>query len=60
MNNAISFGDRVEVTRIVKGGFYTGRYLATVICRSNGRRIKVRDDQGREYSPYPAQVKKLT
>ncbi|SFF29480.1 hypothetical protein [Spirosoma endophyticum] len=59
MNTEINPGDRVEVTRVQKGGFYVGRYLATVLGHIKGKRFKVSDDQGQEYSPYFKNVKKL-
>ena len=59
MRIEINPGDRVEVTRTAKGGFYKGRYLATVLIRSTTKRVKVRDDLGKEYSPYITHIKKL-
>ncbi len=47
MATEINPGDRVEVIRVSKGSFYRGRYKATVIGQTNGRRIKVRDDQAK-------------
>ena len=58
MNKNINPGDRVEVTRISKSSFYRGRYEATVIGYADGRRFKVRDDQGNEHSVYFKNVKK--
>lgn len=59
MNPKINPGDRVEVTRVSKGSFYQGRYLATVISHISGKRIKVSDDDGQQYSPAVRNVKKL-
>ncbi|SFF35313.1 hypothetical protein [Spirosoma endophyticum] len=59
MKLEINPGDRVEVIRVSKGSFYRGRYEATVIGQTNGRRIKVRDDQGKDHSVYFKNVKKL-
>lgn len=60
MNFKINLGDRVEVTRTLKGGFIVSRYQATVIHMPNGIRIKVRDDEGNEYLPYFTRVKKIS
>ncbi|SFF21913.1 hypothetical protein [Spirosoma endophyticum] len=59
MNTGINMGDRVEVTRTKKGGFYNGRYLATVIGFTTGDRIRVKDGLDQEYAPYFKNVKKL-
>ncbi|SFD91870.1 hypothetical protein [Spirosoma endophyticum] len=59
MANEINIGDRVEVTSIQKGGFFIGRYQATVIYRISRNRIKVRDDMDGEYTVYFTNVKKL-
>ncbi|RZM11772.1 MAG: hypothetical protein EOO88_46435 [Pedobacter sp.] len=59
MNTDIKPGDRVEVTRTKRGGFFNGRYLATVIQLSPQARVRVRDDEGQDSSPRRTQVKKL-
>jgi hypothetical protein len=59
MNTDLKPGDRVEVTRTLKGGFYKGRYLATVIHLTTKFRVRVRDEEGQEFLPSLNHVKKL-
>ena len=59
METDIKPGDRVEVTRTKRGGFFNGRYLATVIHLSTQARVRVRDDEGKERLPSLTHVKKL-
>ena len=59
MDTDIKPGDRVEVTQTNRGGFYKGRYLATGIQLTTKARVKVRDDEGKQYMPLLTHVKKL-
>ncbi|SFE89033.1 hypothetical protein [Spirosoma endophyticum] len=59
MNTDINPGDQVKVIQIPKGSFYRGRYQATVIGHTDGKRIRVRNDQGQYYAPYFAQVRTI-
>ncbi|GAB4020188.1 hypothetical protein GCM10028808_60490 [Spirosoma migulaei] len=52
-------GDRVVITHTAKGGYFKGRYLATVVCYLGKARIKVRDDGGNPRTPFSIQAKKL-
>ncbi|MVM28430.1 hypothetical protein GO755_00190 [Spirosoma sp. HMF4905] len=59
MATELNPGDRVEITRTAKGGYYKGRYLATVVCYLGKTRIKVRDEAGRQRTPFSIQVKRI-
>lgn len=60
MKTHLNPGDRVEVTQILKGGFLKGRFPATVIGLVSNGRIKVKDKEGKERSPFFINVRKLT